>query len=217
MTDERRQHPRQAMGMAVRFKVDSIDQFVDSFAEDISVGGLQLRTSRPLEKGDKLYVEFRMGEAKPVIASFVHVRWCAQDTVDIDYWNVGVEFEDLDESSADFIRHALDYHEERRRYRRVPTKYRVVIRTGSLKEFAESYATDISAGGMKLKLDSRLSEDDTVVVDFRVDDQTLFAATSHIRWCKPIGNAFEAGVEFDELDDTAHNFIHSLIKDSSGN
>ncbi|RMF15414.1 MAG: hypothetical protein D6761_07935, partial [Candidatus Dadabacteria bacterium] len=47
-TEERRRHRRQVARLAVRIRLNSIDELVEEYARDISLSGMSLRTNQPI-------------------------------------------------------------------------------------------------------------------------------------------------------------------------
>ncbi len=108
MSDERRQHARVPTDAIVRMHFSTIGEFLQSQAENISTGGMQLTTSQPLAVGDLVGLEFRLTSNYPLIEGTATVKWCRPAGA---VFQVGVEFGDLDERSQRVIAEAVRHQE----------------------------------------------------------------------------------------------------------
>jgi hypothetical protein len=108
MSDERRQHTRVPTDVIVRMHFSTIGEFMQSQAENISTGGMQLTTSQPLAVGDLVGLEFRLTSNYPLIEGTATVKWCRPAGAN---FQVGVEFGDLDERSQRVIAEAVKHQE----------------------------------------------------------------------------------------------------------
>lgn len=209
-TEERRRHRRQVARLAVRIRLNSIDELVEEYARDISLSGMSLRTNQPIAEGERIYLEFRLLDSAPVIAVFADVRWCRSDG---NVHLVGVEFVDLDDAGRNFLQEVLVYIEERRLHRRIKANRTVEIRTPSMAAFAQVYAQDISAGGMQIVVDQPLEEGHELNVRFALESgRELFEAPGIVRWCEPRDQGFAVGLEFKSLDANSKKLLTELLR-----
>lgn len=210
MTEERRQLRRQQFQLAVRVRLDSIDQLINEYARDLSLGGMSLRLNTLAEIGEKIYLEFSLRDGDPEISVFAQVKWVkAHD----HGCYAGVEFLDLDEQGREFIRQVLIYIDERRLHRRVQGRHSVEIKTKSIEEFAEVYADDISSGGTRLHVNRPLKVGGALTIHFKLPaGKDLIAADGIVRWCEPREFGFAVGVEFADLSAHAKRFVADVIE-----
>lgn len=210
MSDERRQHRRQVFQLAVRVRLDSIDQLITEYARDISLGGMSLRLNTLAEVGEKIYIEFRILDSDPLISVFAQVKWVRPHERGS---MVGVEFLDLDDQGKDFIRQVLVYIDERRLHQRIVDQRAVQIVTQSIQEFADVYAEDVSSGGMRLRVNMPLRVGSKLNLKFSLaEGKELIAAAATVRWCEPREFGFAVGVQFDDLGEHGTQFVADVIK-----
>ncbi|RMF18638.1 MAG: AMIN domain-containing protein [Candidatus Dadabacteria bacterium] len=104
MTEERRQHPRIPVRTIVKMQFATIGEFLQSYAQNISEGGMQLAVAQELQEGDRVGLEFKLKSDYPLIEGTAVVRWCRPSG---NHFLVGVAFEELDERSRHTISEAL--------------------------------------------------------------------------------------------------------------
>lgn len=101
---ERRKHQRVAVRTIVRMRFQSIGDFLQSYAKDISGGGMQLAVAQELAAGDVVGLEFKLKSNYPLIEGTAEVKWCRPHG---EHFMVGVAFLDLDERSRKVIEEAV--------------------------------------------------------------------------------------------------------------
>lgn len=210
MAIERRKLRRQFFQLAVRVRLDSIDELITEVAREISLGGMSLRLNQQVYLGEKIYLEFRLREGDPLISVFATVKWCKP------YGNssiAGVEFLDLDEQGRQFLKQVLVYIQEHRMYQRIDGKYSVQIHNKSIEHFANAYADDISSGGMRLNVNQALKPGEVLQLSFQLQNQReLLRVQGLVRWCEPRPHGFAVGLEFQQLDPKAKQFLEDVIR-----
>jgi len=209
MTKERRRHQRKSQQLVVRVRLESIEEFVDEYARDVSISGMSLKIDQPVQVGARLYVEFRLAAGKPLIAVFCEVKWVRDSN---GKYVVGVEFLDLDEAGKRTLKEILTYIDERRKFKRVNTGYRIELSAKSLKEFGQAYAKDLSAGGLQIISDTELSVNDEVNLTFGIDDAEDIRVRARVCWCEPRSNGFAVGLEFSTIDVETRIRIERAVK-----
>lgn len=106
MSDERRLHKRVEVRAVVRMHFSTIGEFLQSQAENISAGGMQIVAGRELASGDLVGLEFRMAGDQPLIEGTAEVKWCRAQG---EHFRLGVEFQQLDERSRAIIQQAVEH------------------------------------------------------------------------------------------------------------
>ena len=66
MTDLRKDK-RAPASLKVKYKSGTVDEFVEQFGTDVSVGGIFIKTKKPIETGALLKLELQLSNASPVI------------------------------------------------------------------------------------------------------------------------------------------------------
>jgi hypothetical protein len=109
---ENRQHPRVPLDMLVQVRSDSIQQFREVHAKNISVGGMFIAAAPPSSaapgggapkraNGDELYFQFTVKDGGTLIEGMGKV-------VHVSDAGLGVEFTSVLEPSASIIRALVD-------------------------------------------------------------------------------------------------------------
>jgi uncharacterized protein (TIGR02266 family) len=70
-----RQAPRTPVTLKIKFKSETLDQFIERYSVDISQGGIFIRTKEPLPVGTILRFEFQLKDASPLITGDGTVVW----------------------------------------------------------------------------------------------------------------------------------------------
>lgn len=103
-----RRHARAAVDMVVRMRFGNVQQFLDATAEDLSVGGIFLRSEHAgpggqlREVGQLIALEFDAGARRVVEGVGRVVRVVTPDAPGI-VPGVGIEFVELDDRSRELI------------------------------------------------------------------------------------------------------------------
>src|SRR5689334_20851142 len=74
MADQRKDK-RSPASLKVKYKSATVDQFIDQFGTDVSIGGMFIKTKTPLEIGALLKLELQLSDASPVIQGIGRVCW----------------------------------------------------------------------------------------------------------------------------------------------
>jgi len=104
MSEDRREFSRVPVRTVVRMTFQSIGEFMQSYAENISEGGMRLATREAMNEGDMVGLEFRLKSDYPLIEGSAEVKWCRAQG---EHYLIGVQFEDLDERSRRVISEAV--------------------------------------------------------------------------------------------------------------
>ena len=62
-----RQGKRTPVTLKIKFKSETLEQFIERYAIDVSQGGIFIRTKEPLAVGTQMKFEFQLRDASPLI------------------------------------------------------------------------------------------------------------------------------------------------------
>ncbi|MBM4374918.1 MAG: TIGR02266 family protein, partial [Deltaproteobacteria bacterium] len=102
---DKRIHPRaKVLSMTVRYKSATVDEFVEHHSDNVSRGGIFIKTSSPFAAGTLLKFEIRIAADASVLTGVGRVVW-KRDVAksDEDPAGMGVKFIKLDDKSRDLI------------------------------------------------------------------------------------------------------------------
>src|SRR5882672_6432303 len=74
-----RQGKRTPVTLKIKFKSETIEQFIERYAIDVSQGGIFIRTKEPLAVGTQMKFEFQLRDASPLIAGEGTVVWTREN------------------------------------------------------------------------------------------------------------------------------------------
>ncbi len=74
-TTNTRQAKRTPVTLKIKFKSETLSQFIDRYSVDISAGGIFIRTREPLPVGTSLRFEFQLRDSSPLITGDGTVVW----------------------------------------------------------------------------------------------------------------------------------------------
>src|SRR6266436_5541256 len=66
---------RVPVNLRIKFRSETIEQFVERYAIDVSRGGIFIRTREPLAVGTQLRFDFQLQDASPLMAGEGTVVW----------------------------------------------------------------------------------------------------------------------------------------------
>src|ERR1700733_4761555 len=66
---------RAPINLRIKFRSESIDQFIDRYSIDVSRGGIFIRTREPLAVGTQLKFDFQLQDSSPLMAGEGTVVW----------------------------------------------------------------------------------------------------------------------------------------------
>ena len=101
MTEENRKHPRVDLEILVQVRSDTIGQFREVHAKNISVGGMFIQTAAPKPLGTQLYFQFTVKDGGTLIEGLGKV-------VHASPHGMGIEFVSVLEPSASIIRSLVE-------------------------------------------------------------------------------------------------------------
>ena len=106
MGRERRAHRRAALHMLVQFRIESLEEFMNKYAGNISAGGMFIHSKTPHSEGSLIYLQFRLESGEKLIEGLgrvVHVNPPGHQEP-----GMGVEFVNLDPESVALIERIVD-------------------------------------------------------------------------------------------------------------
>src|SRR5215468_673207 len=74
-----RQGKRTPVTLKIKFKSETLDQFIERYAVDVRQGGIFIRTKEPLAVGTQMKFEFQLRDASPLIAGEGTVVWTREN------------------------------------------------------------------------------------------------------------------------------------------
>ena len=74
-----RQGKRTPVTLKIKFKSETLEQFIERYAVDVSQGGIFIRTKEPLAVGTQMKFEFQLRDASPLIGGEGTVVWTREN------------------------------------------------------------------------------------------------------------------------------------------
>ena len=111
MSEEKRNHPRaKVLSMTVRYKSATVDDFVEHHSDNVSRGGIFIKTTSPFPPGTLLKFEIRIADDEAVLAGVGRVVWKRDEAAaDDEPAGMGVKFIKLDEKSRALISRLIEH------------------------------------------------------------------------------------------------------------
>ncbi len=113
---DKRTGGRTPVGLAVRLSCETVDEFVDRFAVNISRGGVFIRTREPKPVGTRVALELKLQGGETVIRGEGVVRWIQAESPTARppaAPGMGIQFTDLDERSRALVERMVSLKERR--------------------------------------------------------------------------------------------------------
>ena len=104
-----RQGKRTPVTLKIKFKSETIEQFIERYAVDVSQGGIFIRTKEPLAVGTQMKFEFQLKDASPLISGEGTVVWTRENDPSRPAIapGMGVRFDRLNEGSQSVLEKIL--------------------------------------------------------------------------------------------------------------
>jgi uncharacterized protein (TIGR02266 family) len=104
-----RQGKRTPVTLKIKFKSETLEQFIERYAVDVSQGGIFIRTKEPLAVGTQMKFEFQLRDASPLIAGEGTVVWTRENDPSRPAIapGMGVRFDQLAEGSQGILERIL--------------------------------------------------------------------------------------------------------------
>ncbi|MBW1807065.1 MAG: TIGR02266 family protein [Deltaproteobacteria bacterium] len=106
LDSERRQHPRMPVRLKVRVSQQNVEQFIESYTANISVGGIFIRSKKNQPIGTILFFEILLKDGRTVFKGKGEVTWSQSDTSpggQPQLSGMGVKFLALDQASKKIV------------------------------------------------------------------------------------------------------------------
>jgi uncharacterized protein (TIGR02266 family) len=104
-----RQGKRTPVTLKIKFKSETLEQFIERYAVDVSQGGIFIRTKEPLAVGTQMKFEFQLRDASPLISGEGTVVWTRENDPSRPAIapGMGVRFDRLNEGSQQVLERIL--------------------------------------------------------------------------------------------------------------
>ena len=104
-----RQGKRTPVTLKIKFKSETLEQFIERYAVDVSQGGIFIRTKEPLAIGTQMRFEFQLRDASPLIGGEGTVVWTRENDPSRPAIapGMGVRFDRLAEGSQSVLERIL--------------------------------------------------------------------------------------------------------------
>ncbi|HEU0029002.1 MAG TPA: TIGR02266 family protein [Kofleriaceae bacterium] len=104
-----RQGKRTPVTLKIKFKSETLEQFIERYAVDVSQGGIFIRTKEPLAVGTQMRFEFQLRDASPLIGGEGTVVWTRENDPSRPAIapGMGVRFDRLAEGSQSVLEKIL--------------------------------------------------------------------------------------------------------------
>ena len=104
-----RQGKRTPVTLKIKFKSETLEQFIERYAVDVSQGGIFIRTKEPLAVGTQMKFEFQLRDASPLIGGEGTVVWTRENDPSRPAIapGMGVRFDRLAEGSQSVLERIL--------------------------------------------------------------------------------------------------------------
>ena len=109
MTNDKRNKERISLREKVQLKVKNVNDFITEYADNISLGGMFIKTSKPLPTGTQFDLEFTIGAEDKKIVGVGEVVWTKEFTSKEDdrESGMGIKFVDLKGNSKTVIKELI--------------------------------------------------------------------------------------------------------------
>ena len=104
-----RQGKRTPVTLKIKFKSETLEQFIERYAVDVSQGGIFIRTKEPLAVGTQMKFEFQLRDASPLISGEGTVVWTRENDPSRPSIapGMGVRFDRLNDGSQTVLERIL--------------------------------------------------------------------------------------------------------------
>ncbi len=108
---ETRRDKRAPVALKVRFKSATVDEFIEQYANDISRGGIFIKSKTPMAIGTLLKFEFQLKDESRLIHGVGRVVWKRDDSDPSRPAGMGIKFIKMDDESRTLVERVLDTRE----------------------------------------------------------------------------------------------------------
>lgn len=96
MTEDRRQYIRATLNLLISY--ETVEAFRSDYSDNISVGGVFIKTDRPLPVGTELKIHFMLPQEKEPLTAEGIVVHNTLDEEDAEIEGMGIEFNNVPDS-----------------------------------------------------------------------------------------------------------------------
>ncbi|MDB4952849.1 MAG: type pilus assembly PilZ [Myxococcales bacterium] len=151
-----RQGKRTPVTLKIKFKSETIEQFIERYAVDVSQGGIFIRTKEPLAVGTQMKFEFQLRDASPLIGGEGTVVWTRENDPSRPAIapGMGVRFDRLGEGSQTVLERILAEKTKQAPERRHNESTKPPMFTDTPTRVAPIPVADSGSGAVRGKRDS---------------------------------------------------------------
>ena len=92
----------------VRVEYETLEDFLDDYSSNLSLGGMFVQTGQPLAIGTRFRLRFRLPDREKAIETYAVVRWVHDDdTPSAEGRGMGIQFDDLSPKDQKSIKNWL--------------------------------------------------------------------------------------------------------------
>lgn len=101
--ENRRRHPRTQLALLVQFRFNTFEEFLAEYSDNMSPGGMFIRTDEPREEGSLVYLQFSLKDGSKLIEGLGRVVHVNPPGDAKRPSGMGIEFLNFDEESMALI------------------------------------------------------------------------------------------------------------------
>lgn len=101
-----RRNPRVPLSLLVQYRFDTLGDFLDEYASDISLSGIFVHTAKPHKVGSLIYLQFYLRDGSTLIEGLGRV-------VRVTPQGMGIEFVNFDEDSIQLVEQIVESNLEK--------------------------------------------------------------------------------------------------------
>jgi uncharacterized protein (TIGR02266 family) len=151
-----RTQKRTPVTLKIKFKSETLEQFIERYAVDVSQGGIFIRTKEPLAVGTQMKFEFQLRDASPLIAGEGTVVWTRENDPSRPAIapGMGVRFDRLADGSQTVLERILSEKAKQAPVRPGPEPGKTPLFTDTPTRVAPAPVTEALLGEQRRKGDS---------------------------------------------------------------
>ncbi|NOZ87860.1 MAG: TIGR02266 family protein [Deltaproteobacteria bacterium] len=108
---EKRRFPRRPLTLLIQYRGESLEALIAEYAEDVSLGGMFIRTDEPVPQGSIIFVQFTLPDGSSLFEGLAKVAW-AREPGNNAPAGMGIEFLNLDQESRAVLKSLVEMHQE---------------------------------------------------------------------------------------------------------
>ena len=106
MNQDRRKYIRATLNLLIKY--ETMEEFYSDYTSNLSLGGMFIKTDRPLPVGTELRVHFMLPEGDGSVTAEGVVMHNTLDDEDADIEGMGIEFNRLNDDARKLIESAVE-------------------------------------------------------------------------------------------------------------